>query len=67
MRQRPTLSRAFLTIQRGQHVSKHLFEGGLLRIERRFDPLFHTELRASEGKYDLGTVEKLADWRDRKR
>ena len=29
--------------------------------------LFHTEVRASEGKYDLSTVEKLVDWRDTKR
>jgi probable F420-dependent oxidoreductase len=28
--------------------------------------LFHTEVRASEGKYDLSTVEKLVDWRDAK-
>ena len=26
--------------------------------------LFHTEVRASEGKYDLSTVEKMVDWRD---
>jgi probable F420-dependent oxidoreductase len=29
--------------------------------------LFHTEVRASEGKYDLSTAEKLVDWRDTKR
>lgn len=29
--------------------------------------LFHTEVRASEGKYDLSTVEKMVDWRDTKR
>ena len=29
--------------------------------------LFHTEVRASEGKYDLSTVQKLVDWRDTKR
>src|ERR1700742_3673658 len=29
--------------------------------------LFHTEVRASEGKYDLSTLEKMVDWRDPKR
>jgi hypothetical protein len=29
--------------------------------------LFHTEVRATEGKYDLSTVQKLVDWRDTKR
>lgn len=29
--------------------------------------LFHTEVRASEGKYDLSTVEKMIDWRDTRR
>jgi probable F420-dependent oxidoreductase len=29
--------------------------------------LFHTEVRASEGKYDLSTVQKLVDWRDTQR
>ena len=29
--------------------------------------LFHTEVRASEGKYDLSTLEKMVDWRDTKR
>lgn len=29
--------------------------------------LFHTEVRASEGKYDLGTLEKMVDWREAKR
>ncbi|WP_445165257.1 LLM class F420-dependent oxidoreductase [Mycolicibacterium sp. Dal123E01] len=29
--------------------------------------LFHTEVRASEGTYDLGTLEKMVDWRDTKR
>jgi probable F420-dependent oxidoreductase len=29
--------------------------------------LFHTEMRAVEGKYDFGTVEKMLDWRDTKR
>ena len=29
--------------------------------------LFHTEVRASEGRYDLSTVEKMIDWRDTKR
>jgi probable F420-dependent oxidoreductase len=29
--------------------------------------LFQTEVRASEGKYDLSTLEKLVDWRDMKR
>jgi hypothetical protein len=29
--------------------------------------LFHTEIRASEGKYDLSTLEKMVSWRDTKR
>jgi probable F420-dependent oxidoreductase len=29
--------------------------------------LFHTEVRASEGKYDLSTLQKMVDWRDTKR
>ncbi len=29
--------------------------------------LFHTEIRASEGKYDLSTLEKMVTWRDAKR
>jgi len=29
--------------------------------------LFHTEIRAVEGKYDLSTVEKMIDWRDSNR
>lgn len=29
--------------------------------------LFHTEVRASQGKYDFGTVEKMVSWRETKR
>ena len=29
--------------------------------------LFHTEVRAADGTYDLSTVEKMVDWRDSRR